>query len=252
MSILSASLRVGTVRGFAAPLRATVLDSASTVFSRPRTNNASFRRGNAPLMMNSLPEPFMTQKIAVIPSSGNDPIRVLQEEHVLMIEVIDAMATESRHLLTGMPLRKDFWARTVEFLEHFLDRLHHEKEEQLLFPMLEHLGFGHDHGPLLALRSEHLEGRREARGILSALNARDGERLAHTCLMFCRRERQHIDREEVLLLPLARESLQGEALLQLRAAFDAHRDTLDPTIYARCIAIRSHLGRELGVETFAN
>ena len=64
----------------------------------------------------------MTQKIAVIPSSGNDPIRVLQEEHVLMIEVIDAMATESRHLLTGMPLRKDFWARTVEFLEHFLDR----------------------------------------------------------------------------------------------------------------------------------
>jgi hemerythrin-like domain-containing protein len=203
------------------------------------------------MAMMHLLELLMPDPAATLPRTGNDPVSVLHEEHMLMLDVVDAMETESRHLLTGLPVRAEFWTRAVEFLEHFLDRLHHEKEEQLLFPVLEHLGFGHDHGPLPALRSEHLEGRRMVRGILSALNDRDSERLAHTCLGFCRRERQHIEREESMLLPLAREALQGEALQQLRTAFDAHRDTIDPTIYLRCLAISRHLGRELGAETFA-
>ena len=69
-------------------------------------------------------------------SSANHPVAILREEHRLMLLVVDAMEEESRLMLAGEPMRTEFWRRVVEFLEHFMDRLHHAKEEAVLFPEL--------------------------------------------------------------------------------------------------------------------
>lgn len=190
----------------------------------------------------------MHEPEVVLPRVGNDPIAVLHHEHTILRVAVRAMTAEANALLADAPIRPEFWRRVVEFLEHFLDRCHHEKEEQILFPALERHGFGRDHGPLVALQQEHLEGRRLARTLFEALNERDASRLAKTCLLFCRREELHLDREDTALLPMALEVLPESERAALAAQFDAHRDSIDPTIYLRCLAIGRHLARETGAE----
>ena len=73
-------------------------------------------------------------------SAPEHPVAVLRDEHRLMLTVVDAMERESRRMLAGGAVEPEFWRRVVEFLEHFLDRLHHEKEESVLFPELDRLG----------------------------------------------------------------------------------------------------------------
>lgn len=184
----------------------------------------------------------------VLPRLGNDPIAVLHHEHAVMRTALRAMANEANAMLAGGAIRAEFWRRVVEFLEHFLDRCHHEKEEQILFPALERHGFGREHGPLVPLRHEHVEGRRMVRVLLEALNERDAQRLASTCLLFCRREELHVEREDSTLLPMAMEVLSEDERRALVQQFDAHRDTIDPLIYVRCLAIGKHLARETGAE----
>lgn len=190
----------------------------------------------------------MHDPAVVLPRVGNDPIAVLHHEHTVLRTALRAMTLEANALLAGGAIRAEFWRRVVEFLEHFLDRCHHEKEEQILFPALERHGFGRERGPLAALRQEHLEGRRMVRVLLDALNDRDAGRLANTCLLFCRREELHVEREEAALLPMALEVLPEEERRALAQQFDVHRDTIDPLIYLRCLAIGRHLARETGAE----
>jgi hemerythrin-like domain-containing protein len=174
-------------------------------------------------------------------SQSAHPASILHEEHARIREVLSAMETQAKALIAGAPLDVDVWHRVVEFLEHFVERLHHEKEERMLFPALECRGFGHDHGPLSALRRDHADGYRICRDLLAALAARNASRLAHVATAFVRRERLHIEREEAMLLPVAMEMLEGEDAARLCAQFEAHRAAIDPLIYERCLTIGPRL-----------
>lgn len=168
-----------------------------------------------------------------------------------MLTVVDAMERESRRMLAGSNLEPEFWRRVVEFLEHFLDRLHHEKEESVLFPELHRLGLTEHIDSVMALSAEHAEGRRMMRTILEALARRDANRLSHASIGFCRRERQHIAREEDQLLPACLKALASEHAARLGQAFEAHRETVDPAILARCRGIARHISTVEVFETFA-
>ena len=158
-----------------------------------------------------------------------------------MLLVVDAMEQESRRMLAGEPMRTEFWRRVVEFLEHFLDRLHHEKEESVLFPELARLGVVGAFDAAESLSAEHAEGRRVVRTLLEA----------HACIGFCRRERQHIAREEEQLLPLCLKHLAPEQAARLAQALDAHEQAQDPTILARCRDIARFVSPVDVLETFA-
>ena len=184
-------------------------------------------------------------------SAPEHPVAVLRDEHRLMLTVVDAMERESRRMLAGGAVEPEFWRRVVEFLEHFLDRLHHEKEESVLFPELERLGLAAKMESVEALSAEHAEGRRAMRTILEALARRDASRLAHASIGFCRRERQHIVREEDQLLPAVLHSLAPEQAARLAQAFEAHRESVDPTILARCRGIARFVTQVETFETFS-
>ncbi len=179
------------------------------------------------------------------------PVDVLRDEHRLMLTVVDAMERSARDLMAGGRIDPEFWRRVVEFLEHYLDRLHHGKEENVLFPELARLGLARAVASVAPLSAEHSEGRRAVRSILDALARRDGNRLAHSALGFCRRERQHIAREEEQLLPACEQTLSAEQSARLVQAFVAHRETLDPAILARCEKIERFVSFFEEIETFA-
>ena len=106
------------------------------------------------------------------------PVDVLSQEHQIIVSVLGAMDAEQQQLHSGAAIRTPFWRSALDFLEHFADRCHHGKEEQLLFAELEHSGLPAEHGPTACMRSEHEQGRQGLRQMAQALQAGDAKALA--------------------------------------------------------------------------
>ncbi len=114
----------------------------------------------------------------------------------------------------------------LEFFTVFVDKCHHGKEEELLFPALEQVGVGRDRGPIGVMLEEHQRGRECVRKMKAAFSqfkagaadgagdfttsARDYIALLH----------QHIDKEDGVLYPLAEKQLSAATLAELLKGFE--------------------------------
>lgn len=154
------------------------------------------------------------------------PVDALHEEHRVIRSTLDALAAEANHLLGTKHLRQDYWLPLLQFLEHFADRSHDEKEERFLFPALVAAGMGDRHGPLPVLRKHHEQARSLRARMLDAFASRDLDALAHAASAYAEHVRTHIEHEERMLFPLALESLDDEAIESIRQQFVAHDESL--------------------------
>lgn len=113
----------------------------------------------------------------------------------------------------------------ADFFASFVDRCHHAKEEQLLFPKLESVGLPREGGPTGAMLVEHELGRRHVRAIVAALpGAKAGEEegvrgVRENLLAYVHLLREHIAKENECLFPMADESLSEADQAELSAAF---------------------------------
>ncbi len=83
---------------------------------------------------------------------------VLEEEHHLIQKVVGAMAALADKVSEGKPLEKETLSGIVEFMQVFVGKCHHEKEERYLFPLLAKKGVPVAGCPLGALTHEHQAG----------------------------------------------------------------------------------------------
>ena len=178
---------------------------------------------------------------------GDHPIDQLHREHAVIVRVLDAIGREVAAMRAGGSLSYGFWLRTLEFLDHYADRCHHGKEEELLFVELERAGMGHGHGPLACLRAEHEVGRAGRAQMLGALRGNDRDGLGHVATAYAEQLRQHIDKEDHVLFPLALELLDDAAIARLRAGFAAHERALGEDTHARCQQLAHELGTGSGL-----
>lgn len=154
-----------------------------------------------------------------------DPIAVLMEEHQAFLRRIQLFRVESRRVAGAVSvgprdhqLVRDF----AEFLLRDVDELHGRKEERALFPALAgHIGS--EGGPIGVMLEEHdllrgmhsslvreagrLEGDREhheaARQVAATAGEVDGLLSGH------------IDKEDRILFPMARELLSPQEMLEV-------------------------------------
>lgn len=146
-------------------------------------------------------------------------IRVLEREHRTIECVLDALdryvatvsTSEGRTDLLGF----------VEFITQFADRIHHAKEEDILFQHMIRAGFPRDSGPLAVMHHEHDQGRALAQE-LAGLGHKDGgwsradrERLEQAAGRYTNLLRQHVHKEDHILYPMAEARLGREALDQV-------------------------------------
>jgi hemerythrin-like domain-containing protein len=152
--------------------------------------------------------------------AGLDPIEVLLAEHGTILQVLDRVERESRRLEQAGLLREAFWHDVLRFHDEFDARLHHGKEEGLLFPVLEQNGWRPDAGPTAILRDEHRRAAHLRERLDGALRSRDRSRLAAAAAGYLDHQRAHLLKENQLLFPLARRLLSREQLMELRPGFD--------------------------------
>lgn len=158
---------------------------------------------------------------------------ILMEEHRVIERVLAALEVGAQRLTDGQPVPMDFFLKTTDFIKGFADGCHHKKEEQVLFPALEENGMPREGGPVGAMLADHDEGRRLTRAIREeAERAKKGDSqaaslVARNSLEYVALLRQHIQKENNVLFPMADQVIPQEQHSQVTEAFEhiEHEET---------------------------
>jgi hemerythrin-like domain-containing protein len=154
-------------------------------------------------------------------------IQDLRMEHDavrLTLRVLERIAQQIEQ--KGTPDDPQHLDQLLEFFTVFVDKCHHGKEEELLFPALEQAGVARDRGPIGVMLREHELGR-ECVQKMKAAAARLGAGEPRAATDFNRSARdyitllnQHIDKENNVLFPMAERQLSEATLDGLSKGFD--------------------------------
>lgn len=154
-----------------------------------------------------------------------EPIAELKEEHrgiEIMLGIIEVVISKTAK---GQIIDSKDFTSILEFLSVFVDRCHHGKEEDFLFPALEKAGVQRDQGPIGVLLREHQQGRqlvtqlREAVKSFISGDAQAAHRLEKAGRDYISLLTQHIQKEEDVLFPMAERVLGSEKQGELSKDF---------------------------------
>lgn len=114
----------------------------------------------------------------------------------------------------------------IDFLKEFADKCHHGKEEGLLFPAMIAAGVPDRGGPIGVMMAEHIQGR----GLIHAMDeALDEEPVNFAAFEKAGRDyiqllRQHIQKENTILFPMADRVIAGDVLDTMFKGFEDHEE----------------------------
>ncbi len=182
-----------------------------------------------------------------IDSRVSHPVDILEEEHQVILAVLDAMDRSADELTAGGSLNAEFWLLVAEFMENFADRCHHAKEEDLLFPALQQCGIPQKGGPIGVMKHEHVEGRALKERLCSG--AEQGKREEVLCaahaLSYVLRE--HIAKEENVLFQMARQLLNHQQVEEVLRGFARVENDVMGGTHCKYVRIARRLCAECGV-----
>jgi len=147
---------------------------------------------------------------------ATDELKMEHQGIELMLRVLQAVAGKFER---GEPVSSEHLRGILEFLTIFVDKCHHGKEEEFLFPALEAAGVPGNGGPIGVMLSEHEQGRKlVARLKEVAARYTSGDKAAAPGVPPIIHEyvallTQHIAKENTVLFPMA------------DARLDPHQDT---------------------------
>ncbi|MDX9787650.1 MAG: hemerythrin domain-containing protein [Desulfobacterales bacterium] len=150
----------------------------------------------------------------------------LKKEHegiALMLRVLQTVGDQLKH---GESVDTEHLDGILEFLTIFVDKCHHGKEEDFLFPALEVAGVPREGGPIGVMLSEHEQGRKLVARLKDAVienksrdkaNAANVQRIINEYVALLT---QHIAKENTVLFPMADAKLDAKKDTELFEAFE--------------------------------
>ena len=159
-------------------------------------------------------------------------IEIIRNEHRRFATVLFCLEGVLQDLRrTGATPDVTLLATIVDYIDSFLDRYHHPKEDEYLFPALQqrHPAAG---ALLDRLQAQHREGERLLAGLKQAVAdlADDGAdalpALSAAAAAYIAFERDHVRIEETELMPLAEKHLLARDWAFIEAAFAENQDPL--------------------------
>jgi len=137
-------------------------------------------------------------------------------------------------------------AKFARVFRDLSDCMHHEKEETVLLPLLAHLGFDWEDGPLADVRQDHCQ-ERYLIEVLCHAAARDGawsnedrRRVAATARELGEFQCAHLERENTLLFPVVMQRMSQNELRLLQGelrTFDLRIDRHMPRAELTALAL---------------
>lgn len=154
------------------------------------------------------------------------PTEQLRNEHegvLLALRILEAICDAA-----GRDRRPDHkhLDQLLEFLRVFVDRCHHGKEEDLLFPAMVAVGVPKDAGPVAVMLAEHQQGRGYIKAMAEAVAAFKGgdpkavKAVVQNAGLYITLLRQHIEKENHVLFRMAEAQLSKATQDELLAEFE--------------------------------
>ena len=154
------------------------------------------------------------------------PTEVLITEHNAVLIALQILEKVEDKLALDGANAFEHMDQLVDFFGGFVDRCHHAKEEDVLFPELLRRGLPREGGPIAVMLAEHDAGRRHIREMsihLALLMSGDKNSLhgvresssAYRDLL-----RAHIDKENNVLFPMADRLIPGDEAAKIIEQFE--------------------------------
>jgi hemerythrin-like domain-containing protein len=174
---------------------------------------------------------------------------ILMDEHRIIEGVLDALEYAADKLEAGDQLPSGYFIEAADFIRGFADGCHHQKEEGVLFKTMNKYGMSNEGGPIAVMLYEHEEGRKFTRNMLAAAERLEaGDHSAREAVVQNAREyvqllRQHIQKEDQILFPMADQVIPAEQHGVVEAAFEhiEHEET-GAGVHEKYLAIAEKLG----------
>jgi hemerythrin-like domain-containing protein len=183
------------------------------------------------------------------------PTEILMNEHRVIEQVLDCLDAMADACERDGRIAEETARQCIDFFRSFADRCHHGKEENQLFPMMECRGYSPVEGPTAAMRAEHVQGRSLIRAMEEAIPAATrGEEEARSRWTNAAREysfmlRQHIEKEDHCLFPMADQALHEGDQAELGRRFDrVEHEEIGPDVYERYVRMADALADRFGVK----
>lgn len=160
------------------------------------------------------------------------PTDELKTEHQAVLLSLDILEHISHQIQSGNVTDLADLKALYEILTVFVDKCHHGKEENVLFPALIQLGMPRDGGPVGVMLAEHDNGRAYIKGIGEAIQASESgntaalNAFAENALGYATLMRQHIYKEDNILYPMADmhlSDIEQNALTQSFREIEGHQ-----------------------------
>ncbi len=153
-------------------------------------------------------------------------IEELVQEHEAVQVGLDVLEKIAIQIDTNKPAKTEDIKQLMDFFKTFVDRCHHGKEEDLLFPALEASGIHREGGPVGVMLMEHTHGRNLVRAmgdLLVGIESNDADSKAAFVIAafdYCELLRAHIEKENTCLFVMAQAHLTPETMDQLAVGFE--------------------------------
>lgn len=139
-------------------------------------------------------------------------IQELRNEHEGIQLMLSILQNVAKKVVAGENIPTEELKGIMEFLTVFVDKCHHGKEEDFLFPALEAAGIANDNGPVGVMLQEHERGRRHVADMKkglgdftkSGINAFEFQRAVEEYVSLLN---QHIFKENNVLFTMAEKVL---------------------------------------------
>lgn len=154
-----------------------------------------------------------------------DITSVMVKEHQLILRMIALVEKNVILMEQGRFRNWQFFIDAVDFIRNYADRFHHAKEEDVLFVELIKNGMPEKQSPIEAMHIEHDQGRAFVRAMAGAAEkALAGEAgqipvIAEHAAGYIALLREHIDKEDNILYPLAERILPEAVRAPMVAAY---------------------------------
>lgn len=145
------------------------------------------------------------------------PTDVLRDEHRIILGALDVLDAAAERLANGGALPDGWWPEAIEWLRAFADRNHHAKEERSLFPAMVKAGVPSEGGPIGVMLEEHTQGR----ALVQAMAAAGPAERPAVARRYIRLLRDHIEKENGVLFPLADSILDEQAQQAVGREFES-------------------------------
>ena len=138
------------------------------------------------------------------------PVQNLVDEHVVIMRWIRLIPKVAETLNLENPEHRELMTMGIEMIRTYADRLHHAKEEDILFEYT-------DRGAeiIAVMYEDHKRARSHVQAMIKAVEARDSETAASHLTAYGELLTEHIKKEDEILYPYIDRNLSGAQIREL-------------------------------------